>query len=160
MKGVHLLGVAALAACATRPANGDDVYRAQAAATFSSLECSQRAVGDLGYRVTWYDGGPDGALRAERVFNEGPQASRGYLTVSVPRDPGTMMYVTGERITESSRMPIPTNPGPRTGGGPTPTPTPVPTARRTGPRRVSPGPVASDARHLVRRCGIGGTELG
>jgi hypothetical protein len=159
MKSARLLGIAALAACATRPANGDDVYRAQAAATFTSLECSQRAVADLGYRVTWYDGGTDGALRAERVFNEGPQASRGYLTVSVPRDPGTVMYVTGERIAESSRMPIPTHPGPPT-GRPTPTPTPVPTVRRTGPRRVSPGPVASDARHLVQRCGIGGTELG
>jgi hypothetical protein len=157
MKGAQLLGIAALAACATRPASGDDVYRAQAAATFTSLECSQRTVADLGYRVTWYDGGTEGMLRAERVINEGAQPTRGYLTVSVPRDPGTVMYVTGERISESSRMPIPTNPGPR---GPMPTPTPVPTVRRTGPQRVSPGPVASDARNVVRRCGIAGTELG
>src|SRR3954447_22448332 len=101
MKGAHLLGSVALAACATRPSNGDDVYRAEAAATFTSLECSQRAVAGLGYRVTWFDGGTEGTLRAERVFNDGPQASRGYLTVSVPRDPGTVMYVTGERIAES-----------------------------------------------------------
>ena len=135
MRGVHLLGFAALAACATRPANGDDVYRAQAAATFTSLECSQRAVANLGYRVTWFDGGTEGTLRAERVINEGAQPTRGYLTVSVPRDPGTMMYVTGERISESSRMPIPTNPGPRPAP---PAPTPVPTGGPlTGNRRLS-----------------------
>jgi hypothetical protein len=157
-RALFLAAAAGLAACATRPESGDDVYRARAAASFASLECSQRAVANLGYRVTWYDGGTEGTLRAERVFNEGAQPSRGYLTVSVPRDPGTMMYVTGERVEESSRMPIPTSPGPRP--EPRPTPTPLPGVRRTGPRRVSPGPVASDARNLVRRCGIGGTELG
>jgi hypothetical protein len=156
MKPVHLLAAMALAACATRPEQQDDIYRAQAAATFRSLECSQRTVAGLGYQVTWYDGGPDGALRAERVINEGTQPTRGYLPVSVPRDPGTVMYVTGERISERSRMPIPTNPGPHPVP---PTPTPVPTVRRTGPQRVSPGPVASDARNVLRLCGIGGDEV-
>src|SRR5438105_3565667 len=152
MKGAHLLAAAVLAACATRPEAGDDVYRAQAVATLTSLECSQRTVAGLGYRVTWYDGGADGALRAERVINEGAEATRGYLTVNVPRDPGTVMYVTGERIRERSRMPIPANPGPRPVP---PTPAPVPTVRRAGPQRVSPGPVASDARNVLRRCGLG-----
>src|SRR3954451_12015992 len=58
MKRAHLLAMAALAACATRPGSMDDeVYRAQGAATLTSLECSQRTVTDLGYRLTWYDGG-------------------------------------------------------------------------------------------------------
>ena len=157
MKGAHLVVAAALAACATRQEPGDGVYREQGAATYTSLECSQRTVADLGYRVTWYDGGPDGVLRAERVINAGAEATRGYLTVSVPRDPGTMMYVTGERVAESTRTPIPANPGPRP--MPQPTPTPIPTTvRRRGPQRVSPGPVVTDVRNVVRRCGILGNE--
>jgi hypothetical protein len=159
MKGVHLLAAAALVACATRPGSyEDDAYRLQAAATVTSLPCSQRTLADLGYRVTWYDGGSDGALRAERRIEEGTEVSRGYLTVSVPRDPGNLMYVTAERIADGSRQPIPATPGPRP--TPTPTPTPIPVGRRTGPRRLNPGPVASDARNVVRRCGIGGNLLG
>jgi hypothetical protein len=156
MKGAHLLLGVGLAACVTPERSGDDVYRTQAVATLTSLDCSQRTVADLGYRITWYDGGPDGTLRAERRIDEGAQTTRGYLTVSVPRDPGDVMYVTAERMADASRLPIPTRPDPRP--TPAPTPTPVPVARRTGPQRLNPGPVAADARNLVRRCGMGGVR--
>src|SRR5215213_9270663 len=110
MKRVHLLAAVALAACATRPGSYDDVYRAQGVATFGSLRCSQRTVADLGYRVTFYDGGSGGALSAERRIEEGAETSRGLLTVSVPLDPGNVMYVTAERIADGGRQPIPMNP--------------------------------------------------
>ena len=151
MKRVLLLSAAALAACATRQP-GDDVYRAQGAATLMSLECSRRALAGMGYQITWSGGGTRGDLRGERIFDEnGTEPSRGYLTVSVPPDPGTVLYVTAERVA-STRLPVPGSPGPR----PTPTPTPVPAVRRT-PQRLSPGPVAADARNVVRRCGMAGS---
>ena len=156
MKAVHLLAAAALAACATRPGSYDDVYRAQGAATLGSLPCSQRTVLDLGYRVTWYDGGSArGSLRAERPINEGAEGSRGILTVSVPVDPGDVMFVTAERIVDGTRQPVPAHPGPR----PTPTPTPIPATGRMRPQRLSPGPVASDARNVLRRCGTAGIDV-
>jgi len=151
MKRVVLLAMAALAACATRQP-GDDVYRAQGAATLTSLDCSRRTLATLGYQITWSGGGARGDLRGERVFDEnGTEPSRGYLTVSVPPDPGTVMYVTAERIA-STRLPVPSRPGAR----PDPTPTPIPAVRRT-PQRLSPGPAASDARNVLRRCGMAGS---
>ncbi|MFL5538068.1 MAG: hypothetical protein ACJ8J0_03710 [Longimicrobiaceae bacterium] len=150
MKRVLLLSVAALAACATRQP-GDDVYRAQGAATITSLDCSRRALSGMGYQVIGSGGGSTGELRGERTFDEGVEPSRGYLTVSVPIDPGTVMYVTAERVA-STRLPLPGRPGAR----PNPTPTPVPAVRRT-PERLSPGPVAADARNVVRRCGMAGS---
>jgi hypothetical protein len=157
MKRAHLLVVTALAACATRPESMDDaVYRAQGAATLTSLECSQRTVTALGYRLTWYDVGTRGTVRAERRIEEGAEVSRGYLTVSVPLDPGDLMFVTAERISDATRQPIPANPRPR----PTPTPTPIPVAGRTRPQRLNPGPVAVDARNVLRRCALPGTSAG
>ena len=67
MKKALLL--AGLAACATTGTPGtvtrspDDVYRAQAEATLTSLECSRRTAMGFGYQV-WYDGSPEGTLRA------------------------------------------------------------------------------------------------
>src|SRR4051812_31600453 len=148
MKRAHLLAMAALAACATRPGSmDDDVYRAQGAATLTSLECSQRTVTDLGYRLTWYDVGTRGTVRAERRIEEGAEVSRGYLTVSVPLDPGDLMFVTAERISDATRQPVPANPRPRP--MPAPTPTPIPVAGRTRPQRLNPGPVAVDARSVL-----------
>jgi hypothetical protein len=159
MRRAHLLAVAALAACATRPGSmDDDVYRAQGAATLTSLECSQRTVTDLGYRLTWYDVGTRGTVRAERRIEEGAEVSRGYLTVSVPLDPGDLMFVTAERISDATRQPVPANPRPRP--TPAPTPTPIPVAGRTRPQRLNPGPVAVDARSVLRRCGLAGTSAG
>lgn len=150
MKRVLLLAACALAACATRQP-GDDVYRAQGAATLTSLECSRRALAGLGYQVTWLGGSSTGDLRGERNYDEGMEPSRGYVTVSVPVDPGTVMYVTAERVA-STRLPLPGRPGAR----PNPTPTPVPAVRRT-PQRLSPGPAAADARNVLRRCGMPGS---
>ncbi|MFL5538792.1 MAG: hypothetical protein ACJ8J0_07345, partial [Longimicrobiaceae bacterium] len=110
MKRVLLLSAAALAACATRQPGDDDVYRAQGAATITSLECSRRALSGLGYQVTWLGGSTTGDLRGERNFDEGVEPSRGYVTVSVPVDPGTVMYVSAERVA-STRFPLPGRPG-------------------------------------------------
>jgi len=151
MKRALILSVAALAACATRQP-GDDVYRAQGVATLTSLDCSRRTLAGMGYSVTGSGGATTGDLRGERVMDEGTEPSRGYLTVSIPVDPGTTMYVTAERVA-ATRLPLPGRPGARP--SPTPTPIPLPTARRT-PQRLSPGPVAADARNVVRRCGMVG----
>jgi hypothetical protein len=149
MKRVVLLA-AALAACATRQP-GDDVYRAQGAATLTSLNCSRRTLAGMGYQVSGSAGISTGDLRGERTFDQGTEPSRGYVTVSVPIDPGTMMYVTAERVA-STRLPLPGRPGAR----PDPTPVPVPAVRRT-PQRLSPGPAAADARNVLRRCGMAGS---
>jgi hypothetical protein len=149
-KRLPLLALAA--ACATpgtSQMSPDKVYRAQAEATLTSLDCSRQTASRYGYRV-WYDGTTEGSLRAERIFDDGPQRSRGYITVSVPHDPGTVMYVTAERIAEGGAVPGVLNPTPR----PTPVPTPVPTGRRLGPQRVSPGEVATHARILLQHCGM------
>lgn len=151
MKRVLFLA-AAVAACATMPGgpSGDGIYRGQATATLTSLECSRRTAARFGYTVDRMPGATEGTLRAERRFDgDGPRPSRGYITVSVPPDPGTVMYVTAERIAEAGPVPRVPNPGPR----PTPTPTPVPTGR-LGPQRVSPGEVAGHARSVLQQCGM------
>jgi hypothetical protein len=155
MKRWWLLAPAAVfAACATpgtmrTDASPDQVYRGQAESTLTSLDCARRTASRHGYQV-WWDGATEGTLRAEQRFHEGQTgATRGYITVSVPHDPGTVMYVTAERIQEGTISGV-LNPSPRPG----PMPTPVPTGRRTGPRRVSPGEVAGHARNLLSHCGM------
>lgn len=143
----------ALAACATpgttrTERSPDQVYRGQAESTLTSLECARRTATGYGYQV-WWDGAAEGTLRAERRFDESQGTSRGYITVSVPHDPGTVMYVTAERIQEGPVSGV-LNPSPRPG----PMPTPVPTGRRTGPQRVNPREVAGHARAVMSRCGM------
>jgi len=146
--------VAAAAACAsanqTRTGTSpDQVYRGQAEATLTSMECSRATLARSGYEV-WWDGMQEGTMRAERRFNDNQLPSRGYITVSVPHDPGTVMYVTAERIQEGGTVPGVLNPPPRPG----PMPTPVPTGRRLGPQRVNPGEVAGHARTVLQHCGM------
>jgi hypothetical protein len=153
MRQAWLLAVLALAACATRGAGRDGVYTVRGFAGPFSLNCSQQAVTQLGYQVVWFDGG-DG-LRAERRLDEaGPETTRGYLTVSFSSESyGEMMYVSAERLRQSSRLPLPANPRP--GPQPQPQPVPFPSARRSGSDRVSPGEVAEDARRVAQRCATG-----
>jgi len=151
MRGGPLLAVG-LCACGLlgSPREMEDgVFTTQGAASGLSLECSRRAVSGLGYTVNWSSG--EETLRAERRGGEGANAWRGYLTVTVAREnSGHLLLVSAERYAESSRLPIPANPAPR------PTPQPTPPMPRAAPRRdsrrVGPGPVASDARNVVRRC--------
>ena len=154
MKRALLLSVAGLAACASPRTSPDNIYRANATATLASLQCSYDAVMDLGYRVQGQLGGSAGTVRAERQFDDGSGRSRGYITVNVSGDQEWQMYVTAERISEGRIT------GTTTGPRPLPPTTPVPTARRRGSERVSPGPVASDARRLLRRCALGAIEEG
>jgi len=155
-RGMALLGVAALGGCMpgrTRPGE-EGVFTAEGTASFDSFRCAQSAVSSLGYTVSWYDGGEE-TLRAERRFDDSAEAYRGYLTVSVTNEQsGRRLFVRGERFASGSRTPIPANPTPR----PTPVPTPgVPrVASRGTTRRVDPGPVAGDARRVVRGCSLGG----
>jgi hypothetical protein len=156
MKSALLLTAATgLAACATNALPGEDVYRAQAVAMPTSMDCSRREASSQGYRVTWLDGAQTGTLRAERRFDaNGPRPTRGYITVSVSHDPGDVMSVTAERVTETSQVPSPPS-APRPTPTPTPSPTPLPNVRRRAPERVSPGEVATHARNLLRRCAMG-----
>jgi len=149
------LFVATAAACATpnqtrTGMSPDYVYRGQAEATLTSMECARRTLTRYDYEV-WWDGAHEGAMRAERNFG-GSQSgrSRGLITVNVPHDPGTVMYVTAERIESPGAVPGVLNPPPRPG----PMPTPVPTGRRLGPQRVNPGEVANHARNVLRQCGM------
>jgi len=155
MRKALLLAAAGLAGCITPARPGEDVYRAEAVATVTSLDCARREASAQGYRVTWSDGAQEGVLRAERRFDaNGPRPTRGYITVNVSHDPGDLISVTAERIVEAtSNVPMrPNAPRPT----PTPTPTPVPTlGRRSGPERVSPGEVATHAHNLLRRCAMG-----
>lgn len=153
MKRALLLSLAGLAACVTR-SSPDNVYRANATATLTSLQCSHTAVQGLGYQVTGQIGGSAGTVRAERQMEDGTQRWRGYITLSVPGGEDGLMYVTAERVSDGRITG--TTAGPR----PLPPAAPVPTARRMGPERVSPGPVASDARRVLRRCAIGAIEEG
>jgi hypothetical protein len=137
--------------CLNRQVGSDGIYRVQGMANAFSLYCSQQTVLRLGYQITWLGAG-DG-LRAERRLDDsGPEVSRGYLTVTLANEGyGEVLEVAAERIQQTSRLPIPGNPAPR----PQPQPVPVPTVRRSGPRRVAPGPVADDARSVARRCSTG-----
>ncbi|HET7233459.1 MAG TPA: immunoglobulin domain-containing protein [Longimicrobium sp.] len=152
VRGGAMLAAAAMCGCLpARPGSMDDgVFTSQGVASIESFRCAQSAVSGMGYTVNWYDGGQE-TLRAERRYEGSAEAYRGYLTVSVTQEnSGRYLFVRGERFTEAGRLPIPSNPSPH------PTPgVPRPAARR-GSRRVSPGPVAGDARNVVRRCAQGG----
>lgn len=154
LRGGVLLA-AGLCGCATRPQSMEDgVFTSEGIASFDSFRCAQTAVTGLGYSVNWYDGGQE-TLRAERRYeNTAAESYRGYLTVLVTQENASRyLLVRAERYAEGSRLPIPANPAPR----PTPQPTPpMPRRAQRGSRRVSPGPVASDARNVVRRCALAG----
>ena len=156
---VMVLGVG-LCACAMplqRGMEGEDdgVYISEGAAMAGSFECAHSAVTARGYEVRTYDGAGE-TLRAERDFGDGAETYRGYLTVYLTQDAGgRWLRVTAERWANASRLPVPADPSPR----PVP-PTPrVPNVvSRRASRRVSPGPVAGDARSVVDRCAIDGAR--
>ncbi|HYH83516.1 MAG TPA: hypothetical protein VEX86_27220 [Longimicrobium sp.] len=150
-----VLAAAGLCACAPlSPRQMDEgVFTSEGVASITSFECSREAVSGLGYTVSWSDGAE--SLRGEKRSGDGSEGWRGYLTVSVSHaGAGAVLAVSAERFTESSRVPIATRPTPQ----PTPVPTPVPMPRpaQRSSRRVNPGPVASDARSVVRRCAMNG----
>jgi hypothetical protein len=152
-----VLLAAGLGGCMTAAPRPDDgVYTIGGTARALSFQCSQETVASLGYSLVSIDGGEQ-VLRAERRSDSQAESWRGYLTVVVAKEPaGPYLYVSAERIADASRLPIGTSPAPQ----PTPRPTPVPRARAPMPRRTSPGPVASDARNVVRRCSMnGGSSL-
>lgn len=157
MRGSALLAVAALGACVLPRSRSveDGVFTSEGIASFDSFRCAQSAVSGMGYTVNWYDGGEE-TLRAERRYEGSAESYRGYLTVSVTDESsGRSLLVRAERFADASALPIPARPSPQ----PTPTPTPVPLPRASsqrGSRRVSPGPVAGDARNVVRRCAMAG----
>jgi len=157
VRGGALLAAVGLCACVpARPGSMENgVFTSEGIASFDSFRCAQTAVTGLGYTVNWYDGGQE-TLRAERRYeNSAAESYRGYLTVSVTQEnAGRYLMVRAERYAEGSRLPIPANPAPQPTPQPTP-PLPRPVAQRST-RRVSPGPVAGDARNVVRRCAIAG----
>jgi hypothetical protein len=146
MRGWMLLALASAGCALPRDPSGDGLYRISGVAEPNSLLCSQREVASLGYQVTWFEGGE--GLRAERRMDESEtESSRAYLTVTLSREPrGEVLNVSAERIAETSRLPLPSNPTPR------PQPTPMPGVRRSTPRRLSPGVAAGHARSVLRRC--------
>jgi len=156
VRGGAVIAAAALCGCFPQrtPSMENGVFTSEGVATFDSFRCAQTAVTGLGYTVNWYDGGEE-TLRAERRYeNSAAESYRGYLTVSVTQEQsGRYLFVRAERFSEGSRLPIPANPSPQPTPVPTP-PMPRPVAQRST-RRVSPGPVAGDARNVVRRCAIG-----
>jgi hypothetical protein len=130
----------------------EGVYTSEGVASAYSFECSRQAVSGLGYAVSWSSGNE--SLRAERRGGDGADEWRGYLTVTISSESsGHYMVVNAERYAEPSRMPMSENPAPQPRPVPTP-PVPRPVARRTT-RRLSPGPVAGDARSVVHRCSLG-----
>lgn len=151
--GGILIAAAALGGCVpTHPRSMEDgVFTSEGVASFDSFRCAQSAVTGMGYAVNWYDGAQE-TLRAERRYeNSAAESYRGYLTVLVTQENASRrLQVRAERYSEGSRLPIPANPSPQPTPVPTP-PTPRPVAQRSS-RRVSPGPVAGDARNVVRRC--------
>jgi hypothetical protein len=155
VRGGALLAAAGVCACV--PTQGrsaeDGVFTSEGIASVTSFQCAQTAVTGLGYAVNWFDGGQQ-TLRAERRFEGSAEAYRGYLTVTVTDEQsGRHLLVRAERYAGGSSLPIPSLP-------PTPSPTPNPPpprpAARRGTRRVEPGPVATDARNVVRRCALAG----
>lgn len=154
VRGGAVIAAAALCGCVPRTRPYDNgVFTSEGVATFDSFRCAQTAVTGLGYTVNWYDGAEE-TLRAERRYeNSAAESYRGYLTVSVTQESsGRYLFVRAERFSEGSRLPIPANPSPQPTPVPTP-PVPRPVAQRST-RRVSPGPVAGDARNVVRRCAM------
>ena len=131
----------------------EGVFTSTGAAMASSFECAHSAVAARGYEVRSYDGAGE-TLRAERHFGDGAaETYRGYLTVYLTQDTdGRWLRVAAERWADASRLPVPADPSPR------PVP-PIPRApavvSRRASRRVSPGPVAGDARSVVSSCAIG-----
>ncbi len=129
------------------------VFTSEGVASATSFECSRQAVSGMGYTVSWSSGTE--SLRAERRGGDGANEWRGYLTVAVSRESsGHYLQVSAERYAEPSRLPVPATPAPQPTPVPTP-PLPGTIARRTT-RRVGPGPVAGDARNVVRRCALNG----
>lgn len=157
-RGAAVMLAVGLCACAMpgmqqRGTTEEGVFTSVGVASVHSFECAHNAVTSRGYAVRWYDGAQE-TLRAERQYGDGAERYRGYLTVYLTQDNvGRYLRVSAERWADGSRVPVPANPSPQ----PTP-PTPrIPqvVARRSS-RRVSPGPVAGDARSVVDRCAVAG----
>ena len=140
-------------------------YSSEGWAFADSFRCAERAVSDMGYSVVTRDGARE-FLRASRVLDrsetESDQVTRGYLSVSVDDDRGSeRLRVGAERFVDGRRgfggLPDPRDAFPPRGPVPRDTTDVIRRGRtpRTGPRRIDPGPVATDARRVVQQCARG-----
>ncbi|HEX6751351.1 MAG TPA: hypothetical protein VF092_28930 [Longimicrobium sp.] len=166
MRRGALVLLVALGGCLLPGRERDAVFVSEGVADGSSFDCSRRGVRGLGYSVMQLDEATETLHAFRYLGRSGDERMHGYLTVSVAQDSaGRHLLVAGERTAERANVTRPRFPTPVPTPIPEPQPVPVPgrnpppevpRARTTGPRRVSPGEVASHARYVVRRCGVGG----
>jgi hypothetical protein len=163
MKRLIVLALALSGCTMFRPRGGGGVSEGMAFA--DSFRCAERVVSDMGYSVVTRDGSRE-FLRASRVLDRSEsgsdQVTRGYLSVSVDRDRGTeRLRAAPERFVDGQRgfggLPDPREAFPPRGPMPRDTTDVIRRGRtpRTGPRRIDPGPVATDARRVVQQCSRG-----
>lgn len=123
----------------------------------NALACAEQVAAGLGYAIVYRDSEAGaGTFAAERVVpGEYSEWALGVITARLTRQSeDARLSVIGQRYRQrgGEMLPVPTGgtPGPATG---------VIGAPRRGRQRMSPGPVAEDARMILRQCSAGAEQF-